>query len=291
MESSMKSKNPYAGEEILLTSMHEKEKVLSSSCQEILGAFLISSENLINTDLLGSFSGEHLREKNEKETAIEKCRLGMKLLNKNLGIASEGSFGAHPHIPFLTANTETLVFIDDKRGLTLFETRIFLNTNHHAGVFDLESDLSPFLKKSLFPSHALIVKPNIPQHKELIFKGINTLSELEKAISVSCQDSLDGKAYIETDMRAHKNPTRLKNIESLGICLFQRIAQECPLCESPGFGLTNIQRGRPCNDCKTPTSLITKEIWSCASCKHSEEIIPLDLPLFADPGNCPVCNP
>ncbi len=47
------------------------------------------------------------------ETAVAKARLGMRQLGLPHGIASEGSFGPHPLVPFLAASTELIVLVDD----------------------------------------------------------------------------------------------------------------------------------------------------------------------------------
>jgi len=46
----------------------------------------------------------------------------------------------------------------------------------------------------------------------------------------------DGRVWLETDMRAHCNPTRMRSIRRLGIALVRRLQTPCSECGSPGLG-------------------------------------------------------
>ena len=76
----------------------------------------------LDTDQLGTFSGEIERIAPPLETAIQKARLGMKETGLLLGIASEGSVGPDPIVPFIHSNTEHLVLVDDEIGIVISET-------------------------------------------------------------------------------------------------------------------------------------------------------------------------
>ena len=58
------------------------------------------------------------------ETALAKARLGMAAASATIGIASEGSYGPHPHMPFVAAGIEVMVLIDDERGIVVREQLI-----------------------------------------------------------------------------------------------------------------------------------------------------------------------
>ena len=53
----------------------------------------------------------------------------MERLGLPLGLASEGSFGPHPALPFLAAGLELMVFLDQERGLEIWERLIARRTN------------------------------------------------------------------------------------------------------------------------------------------------------------------
>lgn len=282
----------YLDQTILLTSMHKKEEALTSSAKKILGAHIRSTRDAIDTDMLGTFSGEKERIKSQKETALEKCKLGMEKEGCLLGIASEGSFGPYLGLPFIYSSYETLVFVDEKLDLVIYENAIYKMTNFLAIECDKSTDLSEFLKKSLFPSHGLVVKPIEPLLENApIIKGIQNIQNLNNAIQqCSCQ-SESGKIIVETDMRAHMNPTRMANIRKLGIKLFRRLSKSCPHCNTPGWGKTGIKRGRLCLACHSPTDLVSSYVYSCVKCHFQVEKPLSSVVGLAPPSCCNFCNP
>lgn len=286
-----KSNSIYAEKNILLTTMHRKELYLEAACKKILGASLLTLDGKIDTDALGTFSGEIERKGTQKEVVLKKCKLGLERSDFTLGIANEGSFGPHPQIPFIPASFETLVFVDKVRQIEIFETMLFKETNYRHATYNASDDLTDFLKLSLFPSHGLIVKPNICSDKTVLFKGIQNIIELKKAINFCIKYSTDNQVHIETDMRAHMNPTRGVNLRKLGIRLFRRLSRLCPCCQSPGWGITSLKKGRPCLLCHYPTELPTNYIWSCVQCPHQKEQLFPNGMSYSDPTYCKLCNP
>jgi ubiquinone/menaquinone biosynthesis C-methylase UbiE len=67
-------------------------------------------------------------------------------------------------------------------------------------------------------------------------KGLQTASALQAALDEACRASADGLALVETDMRAHLNPTRMAAIRALAFRLVRRIARACPACARPRLG-------------------------------------------------------
>jgi hypothetical protein len=281
----------YNGQQIMLATMHAKEQYLEAACRKILGAELVTCKGNLNTDQLGTFSGEVERKGTQKEVVVQKCKLGMNISKIPLGLANEGSFGPHPLIPFAAASYETMVFIDQKRNIQVFETKFFSSTNYNYKIASIEDDVSDFLKNSIFPSHGVIVRPNIWNDKSIIFKGIQDYENLQKAIIASAHYSCDKLVRLETDMRAHMNPTRGRNIRKLGILLFRRLTCLCPSCKAPGWGKTDILRGRLCQLCQCPTDLPISYVWSCPLCPYREEK-PFSASIeYTDPQYCALCNP
>jgi hypothetical protein len=81
------------------------------------------------------------------------------------GLASEGSFGPDPSIPFLPIGQELLVFVDDVLNIELSEFLVVESTNFNHQVAAPGDDLTDFLRRSGFPSHALIVRPNVSRSR------------------------------------------------------------------------------------------------------------------------------
>jgi hypothetical protein len=91
---------PYAGERAVIATMHGKEAAVAPVLLARLGLVVTTAANL-DTDALGTFTGEIPRAGTIREAAISKARLGMTATGLPIGIASEGSYGPHPNIPFI----------------------------------------------------------------------------------------------------------------------------------------------------------------------------------------------
>ena len=93
----------FEGRTLVIASMHRKEEVLKPLLEQGLG-ITVQVEEGLNTDLLGTFSGEVARLADPLTTARKKCELALDLSGCDLALASEGSFGPHPAAFFLPAN-------------------------------------------------------------------------------------------------------------------------------------------------------------------------------------------
>jgi hypothetical protein len=272
-------------------TQHLKETILQPAAKKILQAKLLSIEGVFNTDQLGTFSGEIERPGTPIEIAKLKALKAIELLRTPYGIGSEGSFGAHPFVPFVSGSVETLVFVDQIHHFTMTETQISSRTNFSHKIVKNSDHLDSFLTKALFPSHALIVRPNIWDQKNLVFKGIQSFEKLRESIDVCCSKSSDHSALVQTDMRAHFNPTRQFELIKAGIRLFRRLSRNCPHCGSPGWGIIGQKRGKRCSLCDCPTQYPTHWIWGCPTCTSTREKERYDFKEPLDPTYCNVCNP
>ena len=122
-----------------------------------------------------------------------------------------------------------------------------------------------------------------------IVKGITNVEELINVFN-SLIDKF-GTAYIETDMRAMYNPTRMKVIESVAKKLIKKINTLCPVCNMPGFGITNAKEGLPCELCNFPTRSTISYIYSCQKCNYKKEEKYPKGKQTEDPMYCDYCNP
>ncbi|OYU34282.1 MAG: hypothetical protein CFE35_16455 [Novosphingobium sp. PASSN1] len=244
--------------------------------------------SMLDTDTLGSFDGRLARTGTAIDTAIAKARLGFAASGQSLALASEGSFGPHPRLPLLAAGIEVLVFIDAERELTLTETLFVERTNFGHRDVPETAALGDWLTRVGFPGHALMVRP---LGGAVIAKGIQDAATLARAVAEAVALSPDRRARVETDMRAHLNPTRMASIRRLGIRLARRIATPCPACAAPGWGQSGVTRGLPCADCGTATEMIAGIEFRCTACGHAETLSRPDGLTHAPPGYCPACNP
>ena len=282
--------HPYRGRRAVLTTMHGKLQALAPPFAQALGLDIVASTG-INTDALGTFTGETPRLGTMLQTAVAKARLGIQATGLPLALASEGSFGPHPQIPFVPAGTELLVFVDADAGRVVHEAMVVAQTNFAHLTLKPGAPLERFLAQTGFPAHGLIVRPNQGDAGVGLTKGVVDRASLDRAVALAAAVSSDHQARIETDMRAHLNPTRMTSLSELASRLAQRLAARCPACSAPGWGRTETTPGLPCEACGTPTEMIEAEVFSCVACDHRQHVPRSDGLTRAPAARCPCCNP
>ncbi|MEY3647592.1 MAG: hypothetical protein RLZ13_474, partial [Bacteroidota bacterium] len=242
----------------------------------------------LNTDLLGTFSGEVTRLADPLTTARKKCELAMELTGCDLVLASEGSFGPHPAAFFLPANEEWLLLVDRKNNLEIHARHLSLETNFSGQEFRSIEELEAFASKAGFPSHGLILRRSKDELEGLL-KGITDPDQLRTAALQLLENQ--GSGYVETDMRAMYNPSRMLVIGETAQLLLQKLNSHCPSCQVPGFSVTSAEPGLPCSLCGTPSSAALAHLLVCSHCQHQERVSFLHGNKTEDPQYCQVCNP
>lgn len=282
---------PWRGRRIALATMHGKESAIGPAVHRHLGAEIVVPAGL-DTDAFGTFAGEVERTGTMGETALAKARAGMAAAGLRLGIASEGTYGPHPTVPFLTAGMELMVFVDDERGLTLFESLVDPAPKWETTAVGPDDDLAPILAAADLPRHALVVASRVPRVRgEGIAKGLRDPAALTAAVRTAAAASADGTAIVTTDLRAHMNPTRMATLARLAEALCARLATPCPGCGAPGYGRLRDEPGLPCGWCGTPTRQSRGTLFGCAVCDRRDLRPRADGATSADPGACASCNP
>jgi hypothetical protein len=119
------------------------------------------------------------------ETVVGKARLGMECACLPFGIASEGSFGPHPLFTFIPAGFELLALVDDERGSTIHESLVIEGKNFVHLVAAPKEPIAKFLAHAGFPSHGLIVRPNVCGAETALARGIFDLATLQSAIAAA----------------------------------------------------------------------------------------------------------
>ena len=183
-----------------------------------------------------------------------------------------------------------LVFVDYEEGLIVSESRLSLATNFASRTVNTVGELESFLLTAGFPDHGLIVRPNAPR-RAWFAKGLQDFGDVSCAIDEAQTLSTDGLARIDTDMRAHLNPIRLGEIALLANALAARIASACPLCNAPGWGEVDVERGLPCNECGAATEWVKSSIQGCTRCATTIRVPRSDGRETIDAGHCPACDP
>lgn len=270
----------WAGRTIWLATMHHKEQVIAPLL-EPLGLTVRLPPNL-DTDQFGTFSRDRDRPADRYETARRKAAAALTRSGGDLALASEGSFLPHPDAPWLSLNHELLLLIDQQHGYEISAEVTTSDTNFAAQDVHTWAEAEHFAQRSGFPAHGLII---ITPHS--LTKGINTWETLRQQLELAWQ--IAPSVHLETDMRAHYNPTRMTIIGQATRQLCQRLESLCPACHTPGFGETRAVSGLRCAACGCPTPLAQAKIWGCPKCGY-EERRPLATAL-ADPMYCFICNP
>ncbi len=277
----------YQNKECMFPTMHRKHEVVAPIFNELLGLEVTAVE--VDTDQFGTFSGEVARVLPVKDTLRKKIESGFGTKDGQIAVASEGSISPHPYIPFVTANMESLMFVDKEKGFEL--TVSHLSTDIVAEKMEVSdySELNHFLLKADFPNHGLMVIPKDPIQLE-VCKGIRDESELAEAIKVLVGKSRVNRVVVQNDFRAHMSPTRMKNIGDCARKLAIRIAQKCPKCSQPGWGAVSSIYDARCEYCESKLkSVVSGYQNGCVTCDYVE-VEELD-----DVSNsskwCDFCNP
>ncbi len=284
-----RSKKYYDNKMCVIGTMHRKEEAIASSFLNFLGLNVVPLR--IDTDQFGTFTKEVERKKDPLTCARHKCELAIKESQQAIGVASEGSFGQHPYSPFIASTQEILYFIDTEKRFHLYQSLVSVNTNYSMKVISTLEELKRFCDQALFPSHALIVTPSQSPNQSLIFKGIQDWDTLQEHFFKCSSLSLEGSVLVETDMRAHMNPTRMGVIQELANSLAKRLATLCPLCACPGWGMVKIHKGLECEICGAKTDMIREKVFGCPKCSYQESQPRQDGVTQANAEYCLFCNP
>ncbi|MEI8130518.1 MAG: DUF6671 family protein [bacterium] len=278
----------FTGRILVLATMHGKEKVIAPILEKQLGVKVIVPKDF-NSDQFGTFTRDKKRTGTQLEAARLKVKTAMKTMGADLGIASEGSFGSDPNIPFVPSNLELILLVDEKNNLEIRGHSRSSDTNISGRYVKSIDEARAFAKQIGFPEHGLIVRKSEKSNRPL-YKGIRTQEELEQRVHTLLRGFFAKKVYLETDMRAHMNPTRMQNIQNATEDLVKNIQSECPDCGTPGFVVVGTKGRLLCRHCKQETESPRAYIKKCQKCALEKEV-PREDKIFEEPALCERCNP
>jgi hypothetical protein len=281
-----KSKDTYfKNKKVVIATMHEKEKVIGKLFKERFGIETSVPGNF-NTDIFGTFTRDVKRSGDQLEAARKKALSALETTGADIAIASEGSFSPHPNFPHSISNLELVLLLDIKNNIEVRGHARTTNTNYaHKKVSSLEEVIS-FAKETGFPEHGIIVRRSDSSRK--IYKDIQTWEDLEALSKKLFVPFFKKTLFLETDMRAHRNPSRMKVIEQATIDLIKNINTTCSDCGTVGFSKIQFLKGLPCSSCGLETDVPGVFLYQCQNCKKEEERKEGD---FAQPKECAFCNP
>ena len=273
-----------------LATMHGKERVIRPLLKRFLG-LQVALPGGLDTDRFGTFSREIERVGSQLDAARAKIDAVMELdPDADFGLASEGSFGPHPEIPFLPLGQELVLLRDRRSGLEI--SGVHRHSARSARYRRIASQAAAlaFAEQVGFPKQGLIVMgvyEEEPAPELFLDKSIETMAAYQAAVA----EALDrfGAAQVETDLRAHRNPVRMRAIARATVRLVRNCLSRCPECGQPGYQVTATLPGLRCADCGAPTRERKALVWSCSGCGHCVE--QLSGKARADPEGCDICNP
>jgi hypothetical protein len=271
----------------VIATMHHKEKVMAPILEKALGV-ICSTPKDFDTDSFGTFSGETARVSDALSVARQKCLAAIEATDCDLAVASEGSFGPHPSAYFATADDELVVLIDRKNQLEIIGRTVNFKTNFSGLSVATVQELLDFAAKAKFPSHGLILRPSQFSTEDMI-KGIVCNDVLLDQFQFLIKKY--SAVFVETDMRAMFNPTRMEIISIATDQLVKNVLSLCPECQTPGFIISDVKAGLPCSWCGSATSSILSHIYSCKKCGFAKEQLYPNHKKTEDPGFCNYCNP
>ncbi|MBL9038690.1 MAG: hypothetical protein JNG84_09270 [Archangium sp.] len=264
------------GEVVAFVTKHAKERLVGDLVARAGMTLMHIGE--LDTDALGTFSRSRPRVGSALDAARTKCRWALTYAPRaRFALASEGSFGPHPAVPWVARGSELVLLVDRQASLELRGEDITTETNFASTQAHTVEDARAFALNHGFPSHGLLVGRH---------PGVTRLDALERLVR---SELLHGPVHLETDMRASLNPTRQLSIRRAAERCFEALARHCPRCGWPGFVVSSVERGLRCEACATPTNAVAVEIFSCGVCGHRHHR-PVDAPK-APAALCDACNP
>lgn len=267
-------------DQIALLTLHGKAQALEPLARD-LGLALVVDEGY-DTDQLGTFTGETARAGTQVEAAARKARLACERNGTRYGLGSEGSFGPDPYLGSVPWGIEVVVWYDAVLDVQVHAAHQGPEVCWRQQTVATVSEGLAFAQSVGFPAQGVVVgKPG----DALFDKNLRDTDGLRHALE---QALAQGPAWVETDLRAHRNPLRMQAIARAGVALGQRLAQRCPGCGARGFGPVRLLPGARCDCCGHATSNAHAQLLECPGCGHTEvqklrETVPA--------SRCERCNP
>jgi hypothetical protein len=274
---------------IVFATKHAKSQAAREVFTRILNTTIQELE--VDTDLMGTFSGEIERTGSMQDALRGKVRLARNATDSRLILVSEGSFGSAGGFGLAAHGLEMLMLHDSVTGVEIFEQYVSWNTNYATAKLTTIDELASFLKRISFDTHALVLYPDGIPPSQTVYKGILTEGDAISAFSVCKELSPTLSVMAMSDMRAHLNPTRMSAVSACCELLANRLAAECAKCGSGGFGMIATVPGLPCQACGMPTQRARAEKHACAVCGFTAEHPRADGAKEAAPYECEFCNP
>lgn len=265
---------------IALLTQHGKEAAVASPLQQ--AGYSVQTVDGFDTDTLGTFTGETARAGSQLDAAKTKARLATELSGARFGLGSEGSFGPDPYVGMTAWAREVLVWWDAQEQRAVVAMTQGASTNYAQCTATDWNQARDFAVQAGFPAHGLVVgKPGTQGFS----KDCADWDALERQVGIGLGQ---GPLWLETDMRAHRNPTRMAMIAQCAHDLARLLQSGCPACHKPGFGEDTPLIGATCESCGSVTTAVRAKKTTCNACGHSVEVV---VQATVPASRCEHCNP
>jgi hypothetical protein len=280
----------FSGRTLGVATMHGKERVIGPALMARLPLAGVIAIPGLNTDRFGSFSGEVERITDPRTACANKARHAADASGLDLVIASEGSFVPYPPAPIMACDEEWLVLLDLRDGTELAHRRVSLDTVFGGEECRNEGEVIAFASRMKFPEHQLVLKPSNARHPDdRVIKGVHDRDTLLLKARMLLAEH--GTVWVESDLRAMANPTRMRVIGEAAESFAADLARCCPACGLFHYAVTQALWGLPCGQCGFPTGSTRAYLRECRGCGHRQEEPRADRKLMEDPQHCDLCNP
>lgn len=173
--------------------------------------------------------------------------------------------------------------MDAKNDLKIVVIVFILETNFNGFNIANEIELLEFANRAKFPSHELLIKPFENNYSKVV-KGILKWDALKMNFEEFKKEF--GSVYIETDIRANFNLSRMKVIAYATKKLLDAVLSKCPKCEVSGFVVTDVLAGLRCSWCNCATQSTLSFVYICKKCEFTEEVFYPHEKTKEDPAYC-----
>lgn len=262
----------------------------------LTGVGLTVVEHALDTDAFGTFTRTVARAGDQREAARRKCEAAL-AADRDAGwaLASEGAFGPWPSLPWVAQGRE-LLLLRSREGVEIAAVDVTLDTAFAHEVVATEAEARVLLARVGFPEQAVFVAsapagdvdPSLGDPSCALVDAISVDDEGALACALREKLAASGRAWLESDLRAHRSPLRRASLVRAATRLAETFRARCPRCAHPGFAVARFSGQSACEACGGATDRPALEHRRCPAC-GAEERRALDT--RAPNTTCPRCNP
>ena len=182
-----------------------------------------------------------------------------------------------------------MVLVDDVHGWVLEGWATASETTAARQQVHTLADVHEFVQRVGFPDQGIVVRHQRDGVAQ-VYKDADTVEELCMHVA-QAQHADTAAVWLETDLRAHRNPKRRLVIRQAAEDLVRNAQRTCVRCSAPGMRKIATVPGLPCEWCGIPTDQPKALIYACVRCDYRVELPHDSGQTTAAPEYCGVCNP